>query len=196
MRLRWRDQAGCLADQRRAAAWWIWVRSRWRCVTASWPGPPWTSCRGSARSGPPVAPGVPAPRARARRAPAADPHVAWFSHAGRADLRRKSAETVRDFLLAGRLRNCVNQATLEAAEGRGEHLDGSISRSAAAPSARRSAQGDLIASHGKEAQHAMYRSITQARPGLGRARPRVRQRDRWLVRRSSSVRGGRRGRAR
>ena len=28
------------------------------------------------------------------------PHVAWFSPAGRADLRRKSAETVRDFLLA------------------------------------------------------------------------------------------------
>ena len=20
--------------------WWIWVRSRWRCVTARWPGPP------------------------------------------------------------------------------------------------------------------------------------------------------------
>ncbi|HEX6111858.1 MAG TPA: C-terminal binding protein [Geminicoccaceae bacterium] len=44
------------------------------------------------------------------------PHVAWFSPSGRADLRRKSAETVRDFLLAGRLRNCVNQATLQAAE--------------------------------------------------------------------------------
>ena len=44
------------------------------------------------------------------------PHVAWFSPAGRADLRRKSAETVRDFLLAGRLRNCVNQAMLETAE--------------------------------------------------------------------------------
>jgi phosphoglycerate dehydrogenase-like enzyme len=48
------------------------------------------------------------------------PHVAWFSSAGRADLRRKSAETVRDFLLAGRLRNCVNQAMLETAERRGE----------------------------------------------------------------------------
>jgi lactate dehydrogenase-like 2-hydroxyacid dehydrogenase len=44
------------------------------------------------------------------------PHVAWFSSAGRADLRRKSAETVRDFLLAGRLRNCVNQAMLETTE--------------------------------------------------------------------------------
>jgi phosphoglycerate dehydrogenase-like enzyme len=43
------------------------------------------------------------------------PHVAWFSPAGRADLRRKSAETVRDFLLAGRLRNCVNRTALEAA---------------------------------------------------------------------------------
>ena len=48
------------------------------------------------------------------------PHVAWFSAAGRADLRRKSAETVRGFLLAGRLRNCVNQAALEAAKGRGD----------------------------------------------------------------------------
>jgi D-3-phosphoglycerate dehydrogenase/C-terminal binding protein len=46
------------------------------------------------------------------------PHVAWFSPAGRADLRRKSAETVRDFLLAARLRNCVNQAALETAERR------------------------------------------------------------------------------
>ena len=40
------------------------------------------------------------------------PHVAWFSPAGRADLRRKSAETVRDFLRAGRLRNCVNHGLL------------------------------------------------------------------------------------
>jgi phosphoglycerate dehydrogenase-like enzyme len=40
------------------------------------------------------------------------PHVAWFSPAGRADLRRKSAETVRDFLLSGRLRNCVNRELL------------------------------------------------------------------------------------
>ena len=46
------------------------------------------------------------------------PHVAWFSAAGRADLRRKSAETVRDFLLTGRLRNCVNQTLLEGAERR------------------------------------------------------------------------------
>jgi D-3-phosphoglycerate dehydrogenase/C-terminal binding protein len=42
------------------------------------------------------------------------PHVAWFSAAGRADLRRKSAETVRAYLEHGRLRNCVNQAALEA----------------------------------------------------------------------------------
>ena len=47
------------------------------------------------------------------------PHVAWFSSAGRADLRRKSAETVRDFLLAGRLRNCVNRTALEGAERQG-----------------------------------------------------------------------------
>ena len=43
------------------------------------------------------------------------PHVAWFSPAGRADLRRKSAQTVRDFLYGGRLRNCVNQAGLRTA---------------------------------------------------------------------------------
>jgi phosphoglycerate dehydrogenase-like enzyme len=43
------------------------------------------------------------------------PHVAWFSAAGRADLRRKSAETARDYLREGRVRNCVNQAALEAA---------------------------------------------------------------------------------
>ena len=41
------------------------------------------------------------------------PHVAWFSPSGRADLRRKSAETVRDFVLAGRLRNCVNRPLLQ-----------------------------------------------------------------------------------
>jgi phosphoglycerate dehydrogenase-like enzyme len=41
------------------------------------------------------------------------PHIAWFSAAGRADLRRKSAETVRDYLVGQRLRNCVNQAWLE-----------------------------------------------------------------------------------
>jgi lactate dehydrogenase-like 2-hydroxyacid dehydrogenase len=44
------------------------------------------------------------------------PHVAWFSAAGRGDLRRKSAETARAFLREGRLRNCVNRAALEAAE--------------------------------------------------------------------------------
>jgi lactate dehydrogenase-like 2-hydroxyacid dehydrogenase len=49
------------------------------------------------------------------------PHVAWFSAAGRADLRRKSAETVRDYLREGRLRNCVNKAALEAAEMRADH---------------------------------------------------------------------------
>ena len=43
------------------------------------------------------------------------PHVAWLSPDGRADLRRKSAETVRDYLVGGRLRNCVNRAALEAA---------------------------------------------------------------------------------
>jgi hypothetical protein len=41
--------------------------------------------------------------------------VAWFSAAGRADLRRKSAETLRDFFQHGRLRNCVNRAALDAA---------------------------------------------------------------------------------
>jgi phosphoglycerate dehydrogenase-like enzyme len=46
------------------------------------------------------------------------PHVAWFSPAGRVDVRRKSAETVRDFLLVGRLRNCVNQTALEGAKRR------------------------------------------------------------------------------
>jgi phosphoglycerate dehydrogenase-like enzyme len=40
------------------------------------------------------------------------PHIAWFSAAGRADQRRTSAETVRDYPLAQRLRNCVNQAWL------------------------------------------------------------------------------------
>jgi lactate dehydrogenase-like 2-hydroxyacid dehydrogenase len=43
------------------------------------------------------------------------PHVAWFSAAGRADLRRKSAEAARNFIEQGRLRNCVNQAALDAA---------------------------------------------------------------------------------
>jgi phosphoglycerate dehydrogenase-like enzyme len=41
------------------------------------------------------------------------PHAAWYSPDGRADLRRKSAETVRDFFRHGQLRNCVNQADLE-----------------------------------------------------------------------------------
>ncbi len=42
------------------------------------------------------------------------PHVAWFSEAGRADLRRKSAETARDYLTEHRLRNCVNRDLLDA----------------------------------------------------------------------------------
>ncbi len=49
------------------------------------------------------------------------PHIAWFSPDGRTDLRRKSAETVRDYLLGQRLRNCVNQAWLEAAEPRDDN---------------------------------------------------------------------------
>jgi len=40
------------------------------------------------------------------------PHVAWFSDAGRRDLRRKSAETARDYLSRGQLRNCVNRGHL------------------------------------------------------------------------------------
>jgi phosphoglycerate dehydrogenase-like enzyme len=69
----------------------------------------------------PPNPAHPLVQAFARRDPALDgrlvltPHVAWFSAAGRADLRRKSAETVRDFLRESRLRNCVNQSALEAA---------------------------------------------------------------------------------
>ncbi len=64
----------------------------------------------------PPDPAHPLIQAFRRREPGLDgrllltPHVAWFSAAGRADLRRKSAETVRDYLLAQRLRNCVNQA--------------------------------------------------------------------------------------
>jgi phosphoglycerate dehydrogenase-like enzyme len=49
------------------------------------------------------------------------PHIAWLSSDGRADLRRKSAETVRDYLLGQKLRNCVNQAALEAARQRVNH---------------------------------------------------------------------------
>jgi lactate dehydrogenase-like 2-hydroxyacid dehydrogenase len=66
----------------------------------------------------PPDPAHPLIQAFRRREPGLDgrllltPHVAWFSAAGRADLRRKSAETVRDYLLAQRLRNCVNQAFL------------------------------------------------------------------------------------
>jgi len=40
------------------------------------------------------------------------PHVAWLSPDGRADLRRKSAETLRGYLFGQKLRNCVNQAWL------------------------------------------------------------------------------------
>ena len=74
----------------------------------------------------PPDPAHPLVQAFARREPGLDgrllltPHVAWFSAAGRADLRRKSAETVRDFLLEGRLRNCVNQTALDAAKGRAD----------------------------------------------------------------------------
>jgi phosphoglycerate dehydrogenase-like enzyme len=67
----------------------------------------------------PPDPSHPLVQAFRRREPGLDgrllltPHVAWFSPEGRADLRRKSAETVRDYLLAERLRNCVNQAWLK-----------------------------------------------------------------------------------
>ncbi len=40
------------------------------------------------------------------------PHIAWFSPSGREDLRRKSAETVRDYFLHQKLRNCVNRQWL------------------------------------------------------------------------------------
>jgi phosphoglycerate dehydrogenase-like enzyme len=72
--------------------------------------------------GEPPDPEHPLLQAFRRREPGLDgrllltPHVAWFSAAGRADLRRKSAETVRDFLRAGRLRNCVNRTALETGE--------------------------------------------------------------------------------
>jgi phosphoglycerate dehydrogenase-like enzyme len=74
--------------------------------------------------GEPPDPDHPIVEAFRRREPGLDgrllltPHVAWFSPAGRADLRRKSAETVRDFLRERKLRNCVNQSALEAAQGR------------------------------------------------------------------------------
>jgi phosphoglycerate dehydrogenase-like enzyme len=69
----------------------------------------------------PPDPAHPLIRAFSRRAPELDgrllltPHIAWFSDASRADLRRKSAATARDFLQDGRLRNCVNRDALEAA---------------------------------------------------------------------------------
>jgi phosphoglycerate dehydrogenase-like enzyme len=69
--------------------------------------------------GEPPAPSHPLIEAFRRREPGLDgrllltPHIAWYSPAGRADLRRKSAETVRDYLLGQRLRNCVNQPWLE-----------------------------------------------------------------------------------
>lgn len=40
------------------------------------------------------------------------PHAAFYSAASFQDLRRKSAETARDFLNEGMLRNCVNEAYL------------------------------------------------------------------------------------
>ena len=75
--------------------------------------------------GEPPDPEHPLVQAFRRREPGLDgrllltPHVAWFSPAGRADVRRKSAETVRDFLLAGRLRNCVNRTAREGIKRRG-----------------------------------------------------------------------------
>ncbi|TGS71752.1 C-terminal binding protein [Mesorhizobium sp. M3A.F.Ca.ET.201.01.1.1] len=36
------------------------------------------------------------------------PHAAWYSPSSTRDLRRKSAEVARDFLLQGTVRNCVN----------------------------------------------------------------------------------------
>ena len=40
------------------------------------------------------------------------PHAAWASAAGRADLRAKSARTVKEYLERNVLRNCVNRAWL------------------------------------------------------------------------------------
>ena len=68
--------------------------------------------------GEPPDPAHPLIQAFRRREPGFDgrllltPHVAWFSPSGRADLRRKSAETVRDYLRSDRLRNCVNRDLL------------------------------------------------------------------------------------
>jgi phosphoglycerate dehydrogenase-like enzyme len=70
----------------------------------------------------PPDPAHPLLQALARREPWLDgrllltPHVAWFSEAGRADLRRKSAETARDYLTRGQLRNCVNRDSLTRAQ--------------------------------------------------------------------------------
>jgi lactate dehydrogenase-like 2-hydroxyacid dehydrogenase len=36
------------------------------------------------------------------------PHAAWYSPDGQADMRRKAARTVADFLLRGTRRNVVN----------------------------------------------------------------------------------------
>jgi D-3-phosphoglycerate dehydrogenase/C-terminal binding protein len=40
------------------------------------------------------------------------PHAAFFSPESLRDLRRKAAETARDYLAGGPPRNCVNQAWL------------------------------------------------------------------------------------
>ena len=66
----------------------------------------------------PLDPANPLVQALAKREPWLEgrllltPHVAWFSAAGRTDLRRKSAETARDFLTEQKLRNCVNHHLL------------------------------------------------------------------------------------
>jgi phosphoglycerate dehydrogenase-like enzyme len=69
----------------------------------------------------PPEPSHPLLQALARREPWLEgrllltPHVAWFSQAGRTDLRRKSAETARDYLTRRQLRNCVNRDHLSQA---------------------------------------------------------------------------------
>lgn len=66
----------------------------------------------------PPDPNTPLLQAFRRREPYVDgtllltPHAAWASAAGRADLRAKSARTVKDYLERGLLRNCVNRAWL------------------------------------------------------------------------------------
>jgi phosphoglycerate dehydrogenase-like enzyme len=68
----------------------------------------------------PPDPGHPLLQAFRRREPWLDgrllltPHTAWLSPDGRADLRRKSAQTVGDYLRDQRLRNCVNRHLLPA----------------------------------------------------------------------------------